>query len=355
MEWQIRDKLILFLGSIGVTGAVVLFFRHLFPLVAPFVVGFLLALLLEKPVRWLAQKFGNRQMLASVLVTAVLVIGIAALMIFIGVKVCEEIKNFLAHFDYYQTVVLTKLDHICCDIDDWLGMARGRSIGILNDNIDAFMSSVEKDMVSSVIDISIPVIVALVGFFAAVTVLFISVIYLGRDLDKIRQWQKTSIFSKEIGLVWAQLRRLGNAYFKVQGMIILCNSAICSVSLLLLGNPYGLVLGILIGILDALPIFGTGTVFIPWSLICLVMGKFGKAAVLYSLYLITYFLREIMESKMMGSKLGIAPLTMLFVIYVGILVYGFWGFIIGPISYCIIKELILYLKKLLERDRITLN
>lgn len=354
MEWQVRDKLILFVGSIGVTAAVVLFFKHIFPLAVPFAVGFLIALILEKPVKWLAKKFGGKQMLASIVVTIVLALSLLGLLIFIGAKACEEIKNFFEHFDYYQTMALTKLDDMCCNIDSLLGMDKGKSISVISENMDTFMENMQGDMVHSVIDISIPVIVAIVGFFAAVTVLFISIVYLGRDLDKIRQWQKTSIFSVELRLLCARLAQLGNAYFKVQGIIILCNSAICSIGLLLLGNPYGLVLGILIGLLDALPIFGTGTVFIPWSLICLVMGKFGRAAAVYSLYLITYFLREIMESKMMGSRLGIAPLTMLFIIYVGILIYGFWGFIIGPISYCIIKELILYLKKLLERDKITL-
>ena len=52
----------------------------------------------------------------------------------------------------------------------------------------------------------------------------------------------------------------------------------------------------------------------------------------------------------MGDRMGIAPFTMLAVIYIGILVYGIVGFILGPISYCIIKALVLYLKSILEHD-----
>ena len=59
-----------------------------------------------------------------------------------------------------------------------------------------------------------------------------------------------------------------------------------------------------------------------------------------------------MESKCMGDRMGIAPLTMLAVIYIGILVYGVVGFILGPISYCIIKALVLYLKSILEHDKL---
>lgn len=352
MEWQIKDKLILLTGSVGVAVGIVLIFKYLFYLVAPFVLGFLLAKMLERPVKWLTKKVRGHKTLVTIVLTSLVGIAVGAVVIFLGIKVCEEVKNFLAHFDYYRTMLFCKLDGICCYFDQWFGMEQGRSIGMLSQNVDNFINSMQKDMVTSVINVSIPVIGALVGFFAAITVLFISAVFLGKDLDRLRAWKEKNIFSREVSLLWNAMKRLGNAYFKVQGIIILLNSAICGLGLLILKNPYWLVLGLIIGILDALPVFGTGTVFIPWSIICLISGQVGRAAFLYSLYLVTYFLREILESKMMGSRLGVAPLTMLFAIYVGVLVYGFWGFILGPVSYCIIKELILYLKNLLECGKV---
>ncbi len=54
----------------------------------------------------------------------------------------------------------------------------------------------------------------------------------------------------------------------------------------------------------------------------------------------------------MGDKMGIAPFTMLMIIFVGILLYGIMGFILGPVSYVIAKALIGYLKTVIERDKI---
>ena len=68
-----------------------------------------------------------------------------------------------------------------------------------------------------------------------------------------------------------------------------------------------------------------------------------------TVYIVTYFVREIMESKCMGDRMGIAPFTMLMIIFVGILIYGIMGFILGPVSYVIIKALIGYLKTIIER------
>lgn len=50
----------------------------------------------------------------------------------------------------------------------------------------------------------------------------------------------------------------------------------------------------------------------------------------------------------MGDRLGIAPFTMLMVIFTGIMVYGILGFILGPLSYCMMKALIRYFASVLE-------
>ena len=50
------------------------------------------------------------------------------------------------------------------------------------------------------------------------------------------------------------------------------------------------------------------------------------------------------RSKSMGDRLGISPFTMLVIIFTGLLVYGVAGFITGPVSYVIIKALVIRLR-----------
>ena len=171
-------------------------------------------------------------------------------------------------------------------------------------------------------------------------------------MEKYRSWRENTIFKDEVGAVHVGLRNLINVYFRVQLIIMSINIVVCSTAFLMIGNPYAILLGVLTGIIDALPIFGTGTVLIPWAVGSLLFGHVKNAVILVVLYIVTYFVREIMESKCMGDRMGIAPFTMLAVIYIGILVYGVVGFILGPISYCIIKALVLYLKSILEHDKL---
>jgi predicted PurR-regulated permease PerM len=211
-----------------------------------------------------------------------------------------------------------------------------------------FSEEKASETVGKVVRISVPVIVQFTVVTGAVIVCFISVVYLSDVMDKIRDWQKKSIFREEVAAVGTELKKLINVYFKIQFIIMIINAGIVTAGLMIIRNPYALVLGILIGIVDALPIFGTGTVLLPWALISLLFGKFMATSVLLIVYVITYFVREIMESKCMGDRLGIAPFTMLVVVFVGIFVYGLLGFILGPVSYCIIKSLIIYFRSVLE-------
>ena len=98
--------------------------------------------------------------------------------------------------------------------------------------------------------------------------------------------------------------------------------------------------GIGIGVLDALPIFGTGTVLIPWGIACLFLGRWGRALALFGLYLICYFIREYLETRLMSNQVGLSPLETLAAVYVGLQLFGFLGFILGPLGLLLIEDLV---------------
>ena len=94
-----------------------------------------------------------------------------------------------------------------------------------------------------------------------------------------------------------------------------------------------------IGVLDALPIFGTGTVLIPWALWSALAGKWSQAAILAGLYVVCYFVRQVLEARMMGGEVGLSSLETLAAVYVGLELFGFWGMILGPLGLLLIEDL----------------
>lgn len=355
-EFTFGQKLKLIAGSVIIVAAVYLGLKYLFPIVSPFIIAYLVALLIEKPVKWLAKRLGGRKYLASGIVVFLLVVVIGGALGYLIYMGLGEIKHFIRDYDYYVVFARKSASDICGNIDVWLGFEKGSSFKFLCDCTEQLAGSLQNgnsgQMMGKVVSVSLPVIVNVVKVVGAVIVSVMSVVYLSGLLDKIRLWRQKTVFSKEVLVVTDSLKKLVNVYFKVQAFILIINIVVCTVGLFIMRNPYAVVIGVLIGVVDALPIFGSGTILIPWALFMLLSGKVYEAAILITMYIITYFVREIMESKCMGERMGIAPFTMLMVIFVGLMIYGIMGFILGPVSYCIIKALILYLKTVIERGRI---
>ena len=61
---------------------------------------------------------------------------------------------------------------------------------------------------------------------------------------------------------------------------------------------------------------------------------------LLAIYIICYFLREMMEAKMMGDKVGLSPLETLISMYVGLQLFGLLGFLLGPIGLLLIEDIV---------------
>ena len=62
--------------------------------------------------------------------------------------------------------------------------------------------------------------------------------------------------------------------------------------------------GIGLGLLDALPLIGTGTVLIPWSVLEFFQGNTAVGAGLLALYLVTSLARQFLEPETGGESLG---------------------------------------------------
>lgn len=351
--WTNRQKLQYISGIVIITVSVIAGFKYVFPFVAPFVIAYAVAVMIEKPVNRLARVFKGRKMIASavivILFSAVLCVGIG-LAAYFGLA---EIKSFIKNYEYNMVTFRQTAARICFNMDGWLGLSDGQCLDFICRCMEKFEKTVDNGGVSQimtkVVAISVPAVIKTITVTGSVIICFISVVYLAVVIDNVRDWKKENVFRMEIKAVSDSLYRLIHVYFKIEALILVINSILCIIALLIIKNPYAVVLGILIGIVDMLPVFGTGTVLLPWALFELVNKNVTSAAVLVSAYVVTYFVREIMESKCMGDKTGIPPFVMLMVIFLGIMIYGIMGFILGPVSYCIMKALILHLKIEIER------
>lgn len=163
--------------------------------------------------------------------------------------------------------------------------------------------------------------------------------YMLHDYEGIRARAEASLWGSFLVRLGRQVLGTLGVYLRTQLVIICAVSAACVLTLWLCKNPYAVLIGILIGICDALPFFGTGAVFIPWALVDLLLGKYRLAVVYAALYAFCTFLRELLEPRLMGHRLDLHPAAVMMSIYIGLCIYGISGVLLGPVSLILIKEI----------------
>ncbi len=126
-------------------------------------------------------------------------------------------------------------------------------------------------------------------------------------------------------------------YIKGRILMLLIASGIAAVGFVLIGTRYWLILALIIGILDNIPIVGPGAVFGPWVAVAIALGDFNRAVFLTVLYFVIFAFRQLVEPKVMGDSIGIHPLAMLLALYGGIVAFGVIGIVVGPVLAIIIK------------------
>lgn len=140
-----------------------------------------------------------------------------------------------------------------------------------------------------------------------------------------KAWQETHLptlrrLKKSVlGWLGAQLRLMGMTFL------------VLTAGFLLLRISYGPLWAALVSLVDALPVLGTGTVLVPWSVICLLQGDHGRAIGLLGIYAVVSLLRSILEPRLVGKQLGLDPLITLAAMYAGYRLWGIPGMLLSPL------------------------
>ena len=91
--------------------------------------------------------------------------------------------------------------------------------------------------------------------------------------------------------------------------------------------------------IDALPIFGSGSVMVPWAIITACNGDIRLAISIFVLWIIMSVVRQFIEPRIVGNHIGIHPIFTLIAMYTGFKVSGVIGLFIGPIALIILKNI----------------
>jgi len=307
---------------LGITIVVYVSIRWLLPLVIPFFVAFLLAKILNPIVEKLENKLKLKRSVWSSILVAILLLILGVAVGFFIKTLLDQIKHVIANLEVYKQQAGDFWEQCCCQVENIIGIKAKVIQDGVEKQIPEMMKHMQTNIFPTLMNETILYAKSIFIFVGIFFVVIISTILILKDYKKIRS-------------------TLENAYIKSQIIIMFIITAICVIGLYLSGNEYALLTGCGIGICDAMPFLGTGTIFVPWAILEMLQGKYMLAAIYAIIYTICSLMREILEPKLLGNKLGMPPLAVIVSIYVGLGIYGLWGFALGPLTYILIKEIYL--------------
>lgn len=216
------------------------------------------------------------------------------------------------------------------------------------------------DLAESFKNLIAPVAQAIVGlirpiatgapqFFVSVIVFILATHFFVSDKDKIisffnrRTGGKVSLYTERITSISKDSLK---KYIRAQAilMTVTFTELIIGFTILkltgILSLKYLFAVCFAIAIFDALPIFGTGGIMVPWAVYAVVTGDFLLAACLLAIYGICLVVRQLIEPKVLGESLGIHPLLTLLAMFVGLRSIGVAGLVFFPLAMVLAIQLV---------------
>lgn len=335
-EFLVKNKWIALLLIIG---AVYFFLAYIVPLLTPILLAFLVVALFGPLLKKIQLKFHIRRQVSIVLLLllAGIVLGVAAWLV-----VNWAVTNAPAWGEYLYTWEI-QLQMIVHNICDWIGSIFGMDISYLEESAAKLSGDLLGKMQSDVLpDLVNNVVRSMKGIAtggAFLITFLIGTILLAKDYDNYMNF----LLEHRECYVWLEALcgtlRYIISFVKAQLIIMGTIAGTIALVLFLLKIPNGLLWGLLAGVLDVLPFVGTGIVLLPLILIQLAQGAYWKALACALLYGGCVLIREFLEPKIVGQKLGVFPVAVLTSIYAGIQLFGFAGVVKGPLGFVLIYQI----------------
>lgn len=304
------------------------FMRYLLPYLWPFVLGLLLALLVE-PVVGALQRLNLRRPLA-VMVALLLVLGLFLALVTWGVaSLVYEVSRLTEFLPSYYTVAQQLVERVTT----WVGTVLASLPGPVNEQIYRQLTALYQVLARILTEI-LNGVAALPELIMVTLVAAIASYFISRDRRQVGKFFLGLLppaWRTDAARLYGRLLRSVGEFAVAQLFLIALTTAFTMAGLGIIGIPYAVLLGLVSGLLDILPVLGPGLLFVPWMLYNLFLGEFRLGVELGVLYLVISVIRQVVQPRVVGERLGIHPLAALLSMYVGAKVLGILGLAVGPL------------------------
>ena len=312
----------------------------------PFLVAFIISLIIEPAIKFIMRKTNLTRRTSSIIIFALVFVIILGLLAWGLITLFSESSSLLQSLnDYFDKFyiqfqgLISQFNFDKIHLSEEVLQVIQNSTGDILETASNWLRNGLTGLINVVT--SIPSIAISFGI-TIIALYFICVdkIYI---IDQIEH-HLPKVWVMRIGRHLKDLISTLGGYLKAEASLVLVSFVISLIGLYILeftgfNIQYPLLMALFIGFVDALPILGSGTVMIPWAIICAVNGDINLGIAIIVLLIIMSIARQVLEPKLVSKNIGVHPIFTLIAMYTGFKFIGIIGLLIGPIVLIIIKNI----------------
>ena len=325
------------LSMLAVFAAVWLTGKYLLPLISPFLLGAALALAAEPMVRFLNRRVRIPRTVSTAIGVSMAFCLLALLLLTLCAFALRQLKALAGILPNLEETARTGLALVQTRLLELASHAPQGIRPLLEDNVrtlladsgtllgklTAWLLGLAGSLLSHVPDSALGLGTAILSAFL-----------ISAKLPRIHQWLRRRIPGQQLRAMLDSVRRMRGVLGKwllAQCKLMSLTFCILAAGLTLLRIPGSLFWAVLVSLVDALPILGTGTVLVPWSVVSFLQGDTPRALGILGIYITAALTRSMLEPKLLGKHLGLDPLVTLMSLYIGYRLWGVGGMILAPL------------------------
>lgn len=322
---KMRDFLITVAYWAVIAAAGYVAFKYLLPVAVPIILGVLVALLVVKLSKLMRTINRPVRILLTLLVYGLLA-TIVALLGIKGVDLTADLFQWIASL--YDTKLLPMVNMAYEWLAGTLEMLDPTLMGILDSVSQGLISGLES-IVGKISGVAVNLVSSVAkgvpSLILSLLAMIFCTVFVSVDYEKIEDFYHNHAPEKMkhiLRQVWSYITGTLLVVLRSYALIMLLTFTELTILFSIFGIKAPVLKAMLIAIMDILPILGTGTVMIPWSIISFLLGDLVMGIKLAAIYVIVTVVRNYMEPKVVGAQLGLHPVITLVSMFIGLRLFG---------------------------------
>ncbi|MBO8170782.1 MAG: sporulation integral membrane protein YtvI [Bacillaceae bacterium] len=315
---------------------------HVFSYMLPFIIALILAVLIE-PIVEMAQKWLKiDRKWASPLIFSLFMIIFLGLTYLLTAKIIVELVALFERLPAMLESMAPLIQNFLRDVEQLYLLVPEEAVSSIASGLEQMINWLQRaaQIVGTAL---ISIAAGLPAFLIVSLIVVISFALMSYQLPILKA-NFLGLFeentAKKVEIMMQDLNQAVVGFVRAQIILSFLTYMLALVGLWILGVKYALAISFIIVLVDILPILGTGSVIVPWSLFQLfVRGDEFVGIGLLVLYVIINIFRRIVEPKILGDNIGLGTLAVIISMWVGLQAFGILGLFIGPLLFILIKAM----------------